>query len=334
MEPLLRIRNLRTYFSIEGQWARAVDGVSLEILPDEVLGLVGESGSGKSVTALSILRLIPDPPGRIVDGEIWLDGQDLLKLPLEEMYRIRGGRIAMIFQEPMSSLNPVFPIGMQVMEAILAHEHVSQEEARRRTIELLRQVGIPDAERRLTDYPHQFSGGMRQRVMIAMALACNPQLLIADEPTTALDVTIQAQILELMLQLKAQRPGSAILLITHDLGVVAQTCHRVAVMYGGKLQELASTEELFEHPLHPYTRGLMECIPRPTAPGQPRKRLYTIPGNVPSVLRLPKGCKFSTRCPVKLEQCDLIEPPLVEARPNHFVRCHLVEPMPGGRQDE
>ncbi|MCS7170197.1 MAG: ABC transporter ATP-binding protein, partial [Candidatus Kapabacteria bacterium] len=215
--PLLRIQNLRTHFYLEGSWAKAVDGVSLDIFPGEVVGLVGESGSGKSVTALSILRLIPDPPGRIVDGEIWLNGTNLLALPLSEMYRIRGGKIAMIFQEPMTSLNPVFTIGMQVMETILAHEEVSEAEARHRAIELLRQVGIPDADKRLNDYPHQFSGGMRQRVMIAMALACNPQLLIADEPTTALDVTIQAQILELMLQLKAQRGDAAILLITHDL---------------------------------------------------------------------------------------------------------------------
>ncbi len=331
--PLLQIRSLRTYFLIEGQWAKAVDGVSLDIYPGEVVGLVGESGSGKSVTALSILRLIPDPPGRIVGGEIWLDGTNLLTLPLPEMYRIRGGKIAMIFQEPMTSLNPVFTIGMQIMETILAHERVSEAEARNRTIELLRQVGIPDAEKRLDDYPHQFSGGMRQRVMIAMALACNPQLLIADEPTTALDVTIQAQILELMLQLKAQRRDAAILLITHDLGVVAQTCQRVVVMYGGKVQEIAPTLELFSSPLHPYTRGLLECIPRPTAPGQKRKRLYAIPGNVPSILRLPQGCKFCTRCPVKLDICDTVEPPLVEAAPGHFVRCHLVSPMEGGRQD-
>ncbi|MCS7176958.1 MAG: ABC transporter ATP-binding protein [Candidatus Kapabacteria bacterium] len=332
--PLLRIRNLRTYFRIEEQWAKAVDGVSLDIFPGEVLGLVGESGSGKSVTALSILRLIPDPPGRIVDGEIWLNGTNLLALPLEEMYRIRGGRIAMIFQEPMTSLNPVFTIGMQVTETILAHERVSEAEARARAIELLRRVGIPDAEKRLNDYPHQFSGGMRQRVMIAMALACNPELLIADEPTTALDVTIQAQILELMLELQAQRGNGAILFITHDLAVVAQICQRVAVMYGGKIQEMAPTEELFLNPLHPYTRGLLECIPRPTAPGQKRRRLYAIPGNVPSILQLPQGCKFCTRCPVKLDICDTVEPPLVEVAPNHFVRCHLVSPMEGGLRYE
>ncbi len=332
--PLVRIRNLRTYFLIEGQWAKAVDCVSLDIFPGEVVGLVGESGSGKSVTALSILRLIPDPPGRIVGGEIWLDGVNLLELPLEQMYRIRGGKIAMIFQEPMTSLNPVFTIGMQLTETILAHEKVSEAEARERAIELLRQVGIPDADKRFRDYPHQFSGGMRQRVMIAMALACNPQLLIADEPTTALDVTIQAQILELMLQLKAQRRNAAILLITHDLAVVAQTCQRVIVMYGGKIQEMAPTVELFDAPYHPYTRGLLECIPRPTAPGQKRRRLYAIPGNVPSILRLPAGCKFSTRCTVKREICDRIEPPLVEVTPGHFVRCHLVEPLPGGVQYE
>lgn len=332
--PLLRIRNLRTYFFIEGQWAKAVDAVSLDIFPGEVVGLVGESGSGKSVTALSILRLIPDPPGRIVSGEIWLDGVNLLTLPLEDMYRIRGGKVAMIFQEPMTSLNPVFTIGMQLLETILAHEKVGEAEARERAIELLRQVGIPDADKRFRDYPHQFSGGMRQRVMIAMALACNPQLLIADEPTTALDVTIQAQILELMLQLKAQRHNAAILLITHDLAIVAQMCQRIAVMYGGKIQEVAPTVELFDNPLHPYTRGLLECIPRPIAPGQKRRRLYAIPGNVPSILRLPAGCKFSTRCPVKRDICDRIDPPLAEVAPGHFVRCHLVEPLPGGVQYE
>ncbi len=332
--PLLRIENLRTYFSIEGQWAKAVDGVSFDIYPGEVVGLVGESGSGKSVTALSVLRLIPDPPGRIVGGAIWLDGTNLLELPLEQMYRIRGSRIAMIFQEPMTSLNPVFTIGMQLTEAILAHERLSDAEARARAIELLRQVGIPDAEKRLTDYPHQFSGGQRQRIMIAMALACNPQLLIADEPTTALDVTIQAQILELMLQLQAQRGNAAILLITHDLAVVAQTCQRVIVMYGGKIQEMAPTEELFDNPRHPYTQGLLACIPRPTAPGQKRQRLYTIPGNVPSILRLPQGCKFCTRCPVKLDICEHTEPPLVEVAPGHFARCHLVTPMDGGRRYE
>jgi len=332
--PLVRIENLRTYFLIEGQWAKAVDGVSFDIFPGEVVGLVGESGSGKSVTALSILRLIPEPPGRIVDGAIWLDGVNVLTLPREELYRIRGGKVAMIFQEPMTSLNPVFTIGMQIMETILAHEKVSEAEARERTIELLRQVGIPDAEKRLNDYPHQFSGGMRQRVMIAMALACQPQLLIADEPTTALDVTIQAQILELMLRLKAQRGNAAILLITHDLAVIAQTCQRVLVMYGGKIQEMASTEELFDNPLHPYTRGLLECIPRPTAPGQKRRRLYAIPGNVPSILQLPQGCKFCTRCPVKIDICQSVEPPLVEVTPGHFVRCHLVPPMQGGRRYE
>ncbi len=332
--PILSIRNLRTYFSIEGQWAKAVDGVSFDLFPGEMVGLVGESGSGKSVTALSILRLIPDPPGRIVGGEIWLNGIDLLALPLEQMYRIRGGKIAMIFQEPMTSLNPVFTIGMQIMETILAHESVSKAEARERAIELLRQVGIPDADKRFNDYPHQFSGGMRQRVMIAMALACNPQLLIADEPTTALDVTIQAQILELMLQLKSQREDAAILLITHDLAVVAQTCQRVIVMYGGKVQEMATTEVLFDNPLHPYTRGLLECIPRPIAPGQKRSRLFAIPGNVPSILRLPAGCKFCTRCSVKLDICETVEPPLVEVEPGHFVRCHLVQPRQGGMQYE
>ncbi len=287
-----------------------------------MLGLVGESGSGKSVTALSILRLIPDPPGKIAGGSILYKGRDLLKLSWDEIRQIRGKEISMIFQEPMTSLNPVFTIGRQVMEVILEHEHVSKKEAFDRSVEMLEVVGIPDPASRMNDYPHQYSGGMRQRVMIAMALACNPSLLIADEPTTALDVTIQAQILELMLKIKDQRKDAAILLITHNLAVVAETCHRVMVMYGGKIQEIAPVKELFKNPQHPYTRGLLASLP--TVDGDRQRRLRTIPGNVPSILDLPVGCKFVTRCTEKLQKCESIEPELIETSPGHWVRCHLV----------
>src|SRR5688572_20103479 len=255
--PVLQIRGLRTHFFTESGVAKAVDGVDLDIMPGEVLGLVGESGSGKSVTALSVLRLVPDPPGRIVGGKIQFKGRDLLKLSWDEIRDVRGKEISMIFQEPMTSLNPVFTIGMQVMEVILTHERVTKEEAHARAIRMLAEVGIPDAPARMKQYPHELSGGMRQRVMIAIALALNPALLIADEPTTALDVTIQAQILDLMLEMKARHEAGAILLITHNLAVVADTCDRVAVMYGGDIQEIAPVRELFHNPLHPYTRGLL-----------------------------------------------------------------------------
>ena len=323
---LLSIRGLRTYFDTEAGIAKAVDGVDLDIRQGEVLGLVGESGSGKSVTALSVLRLIPSPPGRIVGGEIQFKGRNLLGLSWEEIRKVRGSEISMIFQEPMTSLNPVFTIGMQVTEVILQHEAVSQEEANRRAIAILSEVGIPDAARRMTQYPHHLSGGMRQRVMIAMALVLNPDLLIADEPTTALDVTIQAQILDLMLELKARRPGAAILMITHNLSVVAETCDRVAVMYGGKIQEVAPVTRLFENPLHPYTQGLLGSIPR--VDGARARRLNVIPGTVPSILDMPAGCKFVTRCPRRFEPCPDQEPALVEMEPDHFVRCHLY-PQPG-----
>ena len=320
-EPLLQIQGLRTYFTTESGTAKAVDGVDLDIMPGEVLGLVGESGSGKSVTALSILRLVPDPPGKIVGGEIRFKGRDLLALPWEEMRRVRGREISMIFQEPMTSLNPVFTIGMQVMEVMLAHEPHARERAHARAIEMLTRVGIPDAASRMRQYPHELSGGMRQRVMIAIALALNPALLIADEPTTALDVTIQAQILDLMLEMKAKREAGAILLITHNLAVVAETCDRVAVMYGGKIQELASAHDLFHHPLHPYTQGLLASLPR--VDGERARRLPAIPGSVPDIHRLPAGCKFSTRCVERFEPCAGMEPPLLEAAPGHWVRCHL-----------
>jgi peptide/nickel transport system ATP-binding protein len=317
--PLVQIRGLKTHFFTESGVAKAVDGVDLDIMRGEVLGLVGESGSGKSVTALSVLRLIPDPPGRIVGGEVSFKGRDLLRLSWDEIRSIRGREISMIFQEPMTSLNPVFKIGMQVMEVILAHERVLEEQARTRAVNLLTAVGIPDAETRMNQYPHELSGGMRQRVMIAMALALNPALLIADEPTTALDVTIQAQILDLMLEMKDR--DDSILLITHNLAVVAETCDRVAVMYGGKIQEIAPVGELFHKPLHPYTRGLLASLPR--VDGERTERLTTIPGSVPDIHDLPAGCKFTTRCAERFEPCPGLEPPLIEVSPGHWVRCHL-----------
>ncbi len=319
--PLLDIRGLRTHFLTEAGVAKAVDGVDLSIYPGEVLGLVGESGSGKSVTALSVLRLIPEPPGKIVGGEIMFRGRDLLKLDYDAIRHVRGKDIGMIFQEPMTSLNPVFTIGFQLMEVYLQHEHISKKEAFDRSVEMLRLVGIEDGATRMKQYPHQFSGGQRQRIMIAMALALNPGLLIADEPTTALDVTIQAQILDLMMEMKERLKESAILLITHNLAVVAETCDRVAVMYGGKIQELAPVKELFKNPMHPYTRGLLGSLPR--VDGAKAERLTTIPGSVPDILDLPVGCKFTTRCPDRFEPCPDIEPALVERTPGHFVRCHL-----------
>lgn len=324
-DKLFEIQNLKTYFTVEGKDAKAVDGVTFDIYKGETLGLVGESGSGKSVTALSLLKLIPNPPGKIVDGKVLYKGQDVLELSYEELYKVRGKEIAMIFQEPMTSLNPVLKVGMQIEEVLMAHEGLNQQEARLKAINMLELVGIPAPEKRIDEYPHQFSGGMRQRVMIAIALACNPALLIADEPTTALDVTIQAQILELMLTLKEKRKEAAILLITHDLSVVAELCDRVIVMYGGKIQEIASTEDLFDKPLHPYTKGLIHSIPHTDRPGQKGRRLEAIPGNVPSIMNFPSGCKFCTRCSVKIDICTHLEPPLKEIMPQHFVRCHIVE---------
>lgn len=319
-KELVSVRGLKTWFNVEGRMARAVDGVDFDIYEGEVLGLVGESGSGKSVTSLSLLRLIPDPPGKIVEGSIMFQGKDLLALPWEEIRKIRGNKISMIFQEPMTSLNPVFTIGEQIMEPVMLHQGKNREEALEISVKMLEQVGISDARKRVSDYPHQFSGGMRQRVMIAMALACNPSLLIADEPTTALDVTIQAQILELMMELKNRRPESAILLITHALSVVAETCDRTIVMYCGKIQEVATTVELFKNPLHPYTKGLMESIPSLETR---KKRLNAIPGNVPNIMNLPKGCSFATRCTRKMDICEKEVPALHEVSKGHGVRCHL-----------
>ena len=317
--PLLNIENLKTYFYVKGRVARAVDDVSLAIQPGETLGLVGESGCGKSVTAHSIIQLIPEPPGKIVDGRIWFDGQDLLRLPKAEMRKIRGNRISMIFQEPMTSLNPVFTVGDQVGEVLRLHQKLSRPETRRRVLDIFKQVGIPAPETRLDDYPHQMSGGMRQRVMIAMALACNPRLMIADEPTTALDVTIQAQILDLMNKLKDDT-GASILFITHDLGVIAEMAQHVAVMYAGRMVEYTDVETLFATPKHPYTIGLLESIPvlgQKTAEG----RLSTIKGVVPSLFDLPQGCLFSDRCPDVFDDCRRIEPQMYHVGPNHIARC-------------
>jgi oligopeptide/dipeptide ABC transporter ATP-binding protein len=315
----LHIDGLSTVFDAEGGTVTAVDGLSLAVAPGEIAGLVGESGCGKSLTALSVMGLLP-PPGRVAGGRILFEGRDLLSLPSRQMRGLRGREISMIFQEPMTSLNPVFTVGRQIAEEITAHEPVSRAAAWQRAVEMLTRVGIPEPASRARAYPHQLSGGMRQRVMIAMALALSPKLLIADEPTTALDVTIQAQILQLMRDLQ-QETGAAVLLITHNLAVVAQTCSRVMVMYTGRLVEDAPVDELFDHPLHPYTRGLLACLPaRAPRPGQ---ELPTIGGIVPALGSLPPGCAFSNRCPDAFEPCTRAEPALVEVAPGHAVRCYL-----------
>jgi peptide/nickel transport system ATP-binding protein/oligopeptide transport system ATP-binding protein len=321
---ILQINDLHTYFHIEEGVVKAVNGVDFFIHPGETLGLVGESGCGKSVTALSIMRLIQSPPGRIVKGSINFDGQNLVLLTDEQMRRIRGNRIAMIFQEPMTSLNPVFRVGYQIAEAIQLHEGLSRQKAKERSIEMLVKVGIGDPDKRVNEYPHQMSGGMRQRVMIAMALSCNPALIIADEPTTALDVTIQAQILELMNQLKDDF-HTAILLITHDLGVVAEMAQRVAVMYAGKIVEYADVIRLFDHPGHPYTIGLMASIPKMDEPVPEDKMLQAIPGMVPSLLDLPHGCAYRDRCKKSFERCSQQDPPLLNIERGHQVRCWLYD---------
>jgi oligopeptide/dipeptide ABC transporter ATP-binding protein len=320
MADLIQVKNLRTsFFTPEGE-VRAIDGVSFEIPEGRTLGLVGESGCGKSVTSLSIMRLIPSPPGKIVGGEILYRGRDLLKLRNEEMRRIRGNEISMIFQEPMTSLNPVFTVGNQIGEAIRLHQGLGKRATRQKTIEMLRLVKIADPESRVDAYPHQLSGGMRQRVMIAMALSCNPSLLIADEPTTALDVTIQAQILELMKELQ-QKIGMALLLITHDLGVVAEQADEVAIMYAGKIVERASAPAIFTKPLHPYTVGLLNSLP--SAGNEKKRRLDAIPGVVPSPLRLPSGCRFRDRCPKAADVCAQKEPLLEKKEPGHTAACHF-----------
>jgi oligopeptide/dipeptide ABC transporter ATP-binding protein len=321
---LLRVRDLKTYFVTEqGRGtARAVDDVSFDLYPGETLGIVGESGCGKTVTSLSILRLVPEPPGHILPGSvIEFEGRNLLALPAAELRAVRGNQIAMIFQEPMTSLNPVFTIGDQIAEAAIIHQHLSRAAARKRAIEMLRLVGIPDPDERVDHYPHQLSGGMRQRVMIAMALVCHPKVLIADEPTTALDVTIQAQILELLDRLQEEL-GMAVLLITHDLGIVAGHADRVVVMYAGRVVETAKTSTLFDQPTHPYTEGLLAAVPRIDTP---RARLHAIPGQVPAATAWPTGCRFHPRCPYAWDKCVAQEPPLLDTGvPGHAARCWLV----------
>lgn len=317
---LLKIRNLKTYFDIRRSVLKAVDDVSLSIEAGKTLGLVGESGCGKSVTAESIMGLVPMPPGRIAGGEVLFEDVDLLQLPESKMKKIRGNRISMIFQEPMTSLNPVFTVGDQVAEVFRLHQGLSRRETRNKVIEMFHLVGIPAAELRITDYPHQMSGGMRQRVVIAMALACNPKLMIADEPTTALDVTIQAQILDLMNKLK-EETGASILFITHDLGVIAEMAQNVAVMYAGKVMEEADVDTLFAEPKHPYTVGLMSSIPV-LGREKKRRRLSTIPGVVPSLFKLSEGCLFNERCTEAREECRRIEPPIINLGNGHMVRCH------------
>jgi len=318
-DHLLEIQNLRTYFDVHGHVLKAVDNVSLSIGKGETLGLVGESGCGKSVTAHSIIQLIPQPPGRIAGGKIFFEGQNILEFSETRMRKIRGCRISMIFQEPMTSLNPVFTVGDQVGEVIRLHQKLSRNEIRNRVVEMFQLVGIPEPKKRLSNYPHQMSGGMRQRVMIAMALACNPHLMIADEPTTALDVTIQAQILDLMNTLKADT-GAAILFITHDLGVIAEMAQRVAVMYAGNIVEYTDVKTLYANPKHPYTIGLLESIP---ARGRKAEdgRLNTITGMVPSLFNLPEGCLFNNRCPDVFDQCRELKPEMESVGENHIVRC-------------
>jgi len=313
---ILEIKNLKTYFYTDEAVVQAVDGVDYCIRKGETLGIVGESGCGKSVTCLSVLRLVPDPPGRIVEGEIFFRGENLLEKTEEEMRRIRGNSISMIFQEPMTSLNPVFSVGNQLTEAIRLHQKLNKKDARRKAVEMLKLVGIPQPEQRIREYPHQLSGGMRQRVMIAMALSCNPALLFADEPTTALDVTIQAQILELMKDLK-QKLGTAIMLITHDMGVVAEMADNVLVMYAGKVVEYADVKTLFKSPKHPYTIGLLGSIPRLD---QAREELYVIKGMLPNPAHMPKACRFHPRCPEARRICQEREPELIDMG-NGKARC-------------
>jgi peptide/nickel transport system ATP-binding protein len=321
-EPLLEIRGLKTHFETDDGVVQAVDGVDLIIARGETVGVVGESGCGKSVTAMSVLKLIPMPPGRIVGGQVLWRGRDLLVLPAADMRRIRSKEIAIVFQEPMTSLNPVYTVGAQIAEVVRLHEGLGRRAALERTVEMLRLVQIPNPERRVHDYPHQFSGGMRQRVMIAMALSCDPALLIADEPTTALDVTIQAQILELLQDMKS-RFGMAIMLITHAMGVVAETAQRVVVMYAGKVIEVAAVEQLFGNPRHPYTQGLIRSIPRIDMAAAGRSRLEAIPGVVPSLIDPPLGCRFESRCPYAMAICREASPPLREIEPGHKVACVL-----------
>jgi len=327
-KPLLEVKGLKTYFYTEDGVVRAVDGVNFEVYPGEVLGLVGESGCGKSVTSLSIMRLI-SKPGRVDAGEILLDGENLLDLPEEEMIKVRGNRISMIFQQPQTALNPVFRVGDQLAEVLSVHQDMGKEDGRKRAVALLKMVGVPDPERRVEAYPHELSGGMAQRVMIAMALACVPELLIADEPTTALDVTIQAQILDLMRDMRKDL-GTSVILITHDLGVVAEMAERVAVMYAGEIVEQTDVNSLFDEPLHPYTQGLIGSIP---VLGEIKEKLDVIPGSVPNLINLPPGCRFAPRCQARVKHalniCAEVKPELEEIKSGHYVRCWLYQSAEG-----
>ena len=323
-QPLLEVRDLRTYFFTRRGTVKAIDGVSFRVNCGEIRGVVGESGCGKSMTAMSILQLV-DKPGKIVSGEIRFKGEDLVKKSRREMSKLRGKQISVIFQEPRSSLNPVFKVGNQLREVLHIHEELKREHEQKKAVSQLREVGIPDPERRMDNYPHEMSGGMAQRVMIAMGMACAPDLLIADEPTTALDVTIQAQVLDLIRSLRDDH-NMAVLLITHDMGVVAEMTDNVTVMYAGTTVEEASTEDLFEEPLHPYTQGLIASIP---VMGEVKDRLDVIPGTVPNLIDMPPGCRFAPRCRARiehgLEKCTVEEPPMFEVKPNHFARCWLYE---------
>jgi peptide/nickel transport system ATP-binding protein len=322
--PLLDIAGLKVHFRTDDGWVRAVDGVDIAVDRGETVSVVGESGCGKTVTAMTVLKLIAMPPGKIVAGRIGWNGEDLVRADADRMRAIRSKEIGFIFQEPMTSLNPVYTVGEQIAETVRQHEGLSRKAAMQRAAEMLALVNIPNAARRVNDYPHQFSGGMRQRVMIAMALACNPKLVIADEPTTALDVTIQAQILDLMNEMK-QRLGMAVLLITHAMGVVAETAQRVIVMYAGKVVEEAPVEALFATPMHPYTQGLIRSIPRLDLAATEHRRLEAIPGTVPSLLHPPPGCRFAARCRHAVDECRATEPPLREVVPGHKVACLRAE---------
>ncbi len=327
-KPLLEIRDLKTYFYTEDGVVRAVDGVNFQVFPGEVVGLVGESGCGKSVTSLSIMRLIA-PPGKVIQGQILLDGENLLDFPESEMIKVRGNRISMIFQQPQTALNPVFKVKEQISEVLNIHQDFGRQAGEQRAVELLKMVGIPDAERRAEAYPHELSGGMAQRVMIAMALACVPEILIADEPTTALDVTIQAQILDLMRDLR-EKMGTSVILITHDLGVISEMAERVAVMYAGEIVEQTDVNTLFDQPLHPYTQGLIGSIP---VLGKLKDHLAVIPGSVPNLVNLPPGCRFAPRCAARekfgLKICAEHKPNLTEVKPGHLTRCWLYESAEG-----
>lgn len=320
-KSLLEVSDLRTYFYTKAGVVKAVDGVSFDIKPGETLGIVGESGSGKSITAMSIMKLIPSPPGKIVSGKVVYEGEDLLNKSEKQMRKIRGKEISMVFQDPMTSLNPVFTIGKQMIETIITHEKFNKKQAKERAVELLEIVGIPESRERLSSYPHEFSGGMRQRVMIAMALACNPKLLIADEPTTALDVTVQAQILELLKKLQREL-GMAIIMITHDLGVVAEFCDRVMVMYAGNPVEFSNNKMLYDSPKHPYTWGLLNSIPKIK---KEKTRLEVIDGLPPDLRYLPPGCNFASRCQHATDVCFIKKPSLKAVETNHYVSCLLYE---------